>query len=77
MDSHGGWIARPLDLVQFLMHVSGSVTPPNILKPPSIRTMTAASAANPEYAEHARSFGRSLCRSRSRLTHTYLNGYIF
>lgn len=51
MDSHGGWIARPLDLVQFLMHVSGSVTPPNILKPQSIRTMTTASAANPEYAK--------------------------
>jgi CubicO group peptidase (beta-lactamase class C family) len=51
MDSHGGWIARPVDLVQFLMHVSGFVTPPNILKPQSIRTMTTASAANPEYAK--------------------------
>jgi CubicO group peptidase (beta-lactamase class C family) len=51
MDSHGGWIARPVDLVQFLMRVSGFVTPPNILKPQSIRTMTTASAANPEYAK--------------------------
>ncbi len=51
MDSHGGWIARPVDLVQFLMPVSGFVTPPNILKPQSIRTMTTASAANPEYAK--------------------------
>jgi len=51
MDSHGGWIARPRDLVHFLMHVSGFATPPNILEPQSIRTMTTASAANPEYAK--------------------------
>ena len=34
MDSHGGWIATPADLVQFFMHVDGFATPPNILKPP-------------------------------------------
>jgi CubicO group peptidase (beta-lactamase class C family) len=51
MDSHGGWLARPRDLVHFLMHVSGFATPPNILEPQSIRTMTTASAANPEYAK--------------------------
>ena len=51
MDSHGGWIARPRDLVHFLMHVSGFATPPNILEPQSIRAMTTASAANPEYAK--------------------------
>ncbi len=51
MDSHGGWIARPRDLVHFLMRVSGSATPPNILEPQSIRTMTTASAANPDYAK--------------------------
>jgi CubicO group peptidase (beta-lactamase class C family) len=51
MDSHGGWIAQPRDLVQFLMHVSGFSTPPNILAPQSIRTMTSASAANPGYAK--------------------------
>jgi CubicO group peptidase (beta-lactamase class C family) len=51
MDSHGGWIARPADLVRFLMHVSGFASPPNILKPQTIQMMTAASAANPRYAK--------------------------
>jgi CubicO group peptidase (beta-lactamase class C family) len=44
MDSHGGWIARPADLVQFAMHVDGFAAPPNILKPETIRTMTTASS---------------------------------
>jgi CubicO group peptidase (beta-lactamase class C family) len=51
MDSHGGWIARPADLVQFLMHVGGFAAPPNILKPQTIKTMTTASAANDRYAK--------------------------
>jgi len=51
MDSHGGWLARPSDLVQFLMHVSGFATPPNILAPQSLHAMTSASAANANYAK--------------------------
>lgn len=51
MDSHGGWIARPTDLVQFFMHVDGFAAPPNILKPLTIQTMTTASAANAGYAK--------------------------
>jgi CubicO group peptidase (beta-lactamase class C family) len=51
MDSHGGWIARPADLVQFLMHVHGFAVPPNILKPQTIRTMTTATVANAGYAK--------------------------
>jgi len=51
MDSHGGWIARPADLVQFAMHVDGFAAPPNILKPDTIRTMTTASSANAGYAK--------------------------
>ena len=51
MDSHGGWIARPSDLVQFFMHVDGFAAPPNILKPQTIETMTTASAANAGYAK--------------------------
>jgi CubicO group peptidase (beta-lactamase class C family) len=50
MDSHGGWIARPAALVQFLMHVDG-FTPSNILKPQTIQTMTTASTANAGYAK--------------------------
>jgi CubicO group peptidase (beta-lactamase class C family) len=51
MDSHGGWIARPVDLVQFLMHVDGFAAPPNILQPQTIAIMTTPSTANPHYAK--------------------------
>jgi CubicO group peptidase (beta-lactamase class C family) len=51
MDSHGGWLARPADLVQFLMHIDGYSRPPNILKPRTIQVMTTGSAANPGYAK--------------------------
>jgi CubicO group peptidase (beta-lactamase class C family) len=51
MDSHGGWIARPTDLVQFAMHVSGFTAPPNILRPETIRAMTMPTKAGPEYAK--------------------------
>ena len=50
MDSHGGWIARPADLVQFAMHVDG-LSAPNILKPDTIRSMTTASSADAGYAK--------------------------
>ena len=50
MDSHGGWIATPRDLVQFAMHVDGFQTTPSILTATSIKTMTTATAANPNYA---------------------------
>ena len=51
MDSHGGWIARPADLVKFVMHVDGFSVPPNILKPHTIHVMTTASTANAGYAK--------------------------
>jgi CubicO group peptidase (beta-lactamase class C family) len=51
MDSHGGWIARPSDLMQFMMHVDGFATPPNILNANTIRAMTASSNANANYAK--------------------------
>ena len=51
MDSHGGWVARPSDDVQFLRHVDGFAPPPNILKPQTLRTMTTPSAANAHYAK--------------------------
>jgi CubicO group peptidase (beta-lactamase class C family) len=51
MDSHGGWIATPTDLVQFFMHVDGFPTPPNILKPETIEAMTTGSSANAGYAK--------------------------
>lgn len=50
MDSHGGWIAKPSDLVQFLMHVDGFTTTPSILAADSLKTMTTPSSINPGYA---------------------------
>jgi CubicO group peptidase (beta-lactamase class C family) len=51
MDSHGGWIARPADLVRLFAHVSGISPPANILQPQTIQVMTTASAANAGYAK--------------------------
>lgn len=45
MDSHGGWIATPTDLVQFLNHVAGGPGIPALLKPETILTMTTPAAA--------------------------------
>ncbi len=50
MDSHGGWIGTPIDLVRFLIHVDGFNSTPNILSLKTIKTMTTPSAANPNYA---------------------------
>ena len=50
MDSHGGWVATPSDLVRFAMHVDGFNTTPHILSASSIKTMTSASPANSRYA---------------------------
>ena len=51
MDSHGGWLATPTDLVRFLVRVDGFPTKPDILKPETLQTMTTASAASPGYAK--------------------------
>jgi CubicO group peptidase (beta-lactamase class C family) len=50
MDSHGGWIAAPGDLVQFALRVDGFESPPDILRPDTIKAMTTPSAADPGYA---------------------------
>jgi hypothetical protein len=51
MDSHGGWIARPADLVAFATHVDGLTTAPSLLKPEMIREMVTAPAVSPAYAK--------------------------
>ena len=51
MDSHGGWIATPTDLVNFAMHVDGFSYTPNILEPATIDTMTTATSVKPDYAK--------------------------
>jgi CubicO group peptidase (beta-lactamase class C family) len=48
MDSHGGWIARPIDLVRFLTHVDG-FSPHQLLR--QWQVMTTPTTANPNYAK--------------------------
>ena len=50
MDSHGGWLATPRDLVLFLNHVDGFKSTPKILKPETIEAMTTPSPVNSSYA---------------------------
>jgi CubicO group peptidase (beta-lactamase class C family) len=50
MDSHGGWIATPFDLLQFLMRVDGFANPADLLQVGTVTTMTTPSLANPGYA---------------------------
>ena len=50
MDSHGGWIARPIDLVRFLTHVDG-FSPHQLLRPGTIKVMTTPTTANANYAK--------------------------
>lgn len=51
MDSHGGWIARPADLVAFATHVDGFSTTPSLLQPEMIREMVTAPSVHPSYAK--------------------------
>lgn len=48
MDSHGGWIASPSDLVIFLDHLGGVPGFPSLLKPQTIQTMTTPTPAYPQ-----------------------------
>ncbi|MCB0526172.1 MAG: serine hydrolase [Lewinellaceae bacterium] len=49
MDSHGGWIASPIDLVRFLVHVDQSNSVPDILSPGSLTSMFTKSPKNGSY----------------------------
>ena len=51
MDSHGGWIATPIDLVRFLVHVDQSNTVPDILSAGSLTKMFTPSATNNAYCK--------------------------
>ena len=50
MDSHGGWLATPTDLVNFATHVDGFSAERNILHAGTILQMTTPTAANSHYA---------------------------
>jgi CubicO group peptidase (beta-lactamase class C family) len=51
MDSHGGWIASPTDLVNFALHVDRFPSPPDILLRETEQDMIKPSEANPNYAK--------------------------
>jgi len=50
MDSHGGWIARPEDLVKFLLHADGHADEPDLLREVTIKEMFLGTKANAGYA---------------------------
>jgi CubicO group peptidase (beta-lactamase class C family) len=47
MDSHGGWIATPVDVLRFAERVDGFSTVADLLTPGTIARMTTPSPANP------------------------------
>ena len=51
LDSAGGWLATPLEIVRFATHVDGFPGDLNILKPETIASMTTGTTANPHYAK--------------------------
>lgn len=50
MDSHGGWIGTPTDLLRFLLRVDSFPTPVDLLNPVTITEMTTPSTVNTGYA---------------------------
>ena len=50
MDSHGGWLATPGDLVKFLVHTSDAGAASDLLHADTVKNMITASGANAGYA---------------------------
>ncbi len=51
MDSHGGWIATPIDLLRFLVRVDGFNKKPPLLSAATIKTMFTPPSVHPSYAK--------------------------
>lgn len=51
MDSHGGWVSTPINLLRFALHVDGFASEPDILKKSTVNTMQKESSANKYYAK--------------------------
>ncbi|MHC5938286.1 serine hydrolase [Nostoc sp.] len=51
MDAHGGWIAKPIDLVRLSVRVDGLNAKPDILGASTLATMYQGSSVNPLYAK--------------------------
>jgi len=50
MDSHGGWIGTPGEMLAFALHVDGFAQPADLLKEESLKSMTTPGAVNEGYA---------------------------
>jgi len=50
MDSFGGWVANPVELLKILVRVDGFSNVPDILSPEPIRVMTTRSRARNSFA---------------------------
>lgn len=50
MDSHGGWLATPEDIVRVFNHCSGAGDASTLLRAETVKCMLTASDANPGYA---------------------------
>ncbi|OKH35366.1 hypothetical protein NIES2101_37735 [Calothrix sp. HK-06] len=51
MDAHGGWIAKPIDLVKLAVQVDGFNNKPDILSASTISIMYQGSSVEPSYAK--------------------------
>jgi CubicO group peptidase (beta-lactamase class C family) len=51
MDSHGGWIASPTDLLRFMVRTDDFAAKPDILQPATIKIMFKGSSVNPYYGK--------------------------
>jgi CubicO group peptidase (beta-lactamase class C family) len=51
MDSHGGWLASPIDVVRFLVHVDGQPLKQDILSPATLNTMFSPSTTEGFYGK--------------------------
>ncbi len=50
MDSHGGWVGTPGEMLAFALHVDGFAQPADFLKEESLKSMTAPGIVNEGYA---------------------------
>jgi CubicO group peptidase (beta-lactamase class C family) len=51
MDSHGGWIATPIEMTTFFVHIDGFKDTKQLLSDDTLRSMTTPTASNPRYAK--------------------------
>jgi hypothetical protein len=49
MDAHGGWIAKPMDLLLFIRRIDGNTNQAELLQPASLAEMRIGSTNNPGY----------------------------